>query len=203
MRVPRRALASSLVPLALLMSFAFLSVTASVAKDKDKKETAGEEIRVLANLPLKDMRVNQMFLQKWGEKVYLYLHRPAEDVYALVDVTNPDKPTLLNANALKGTTAEGTAGGSPVAITATEEGKGQTAAAELPKQTINFVDTTDPKGLKTVQSFKGVTSMYSDDARKLVYLVNDEGLWIVRHRSPMPLCSGDSKAPNCPAIPGP
>ncbi len=193
-----------LVPLISLLLLALLS-TQCLAKDKDKKQaaTGGEEIRVLANLPLKDMQVNQMFLQQWGSKVYLYLHRAAEDAYAVVDVTNPEKPSLLNANAIKGTTAEGTVGGSPLAITATQEGKVESAAAkELPAQTINFIDTSNPKDLKPVKTFKGVTSIYSDDARKLVYLVNAEGLWIVKHRKPLPICTGDPAQPNCPALPG-
>jgi hypothetical protein len=176
-----------------LTLFTFLSGTASVAKDK--KGTSGEEIKVEGNLPLKDMQVNQMFLQRSGEKTYLYLHRPAEDVYALVDVTDPSKPVLVNANALQGSAEGGSASGSPVAITATTEKKPGQTAVELPTQTINFMDTSDPKAPKTVKTFKGVTAVYSEDARKLVYVVNDEGLWIVRHRSPVPVC------PSCPALP--
>jgi hypothetical protein len=193
MRVPRSILRGRLVPLSLFVLFAFLSVRPSVAD---------EEIRVLGNLPLKGMRVDQMFVQQWDNKYYLYLHQPSDDIFALVDVTNPDKPTLLNRNALKGTAPEGPVGPSPLAITATEEGKSRQAAAELPMRTVNFVDMSDPKSLKTIKTFKGVTSMYSDDARKLVYLVNGEGLWIVRHRNarPIPFCSGGE---NCPQLAGP
>jgi hypothetical protein len=48
-----------------------------------------------------------MFLQQWDDKVYLYLYQPAEDVYALVDVTKPEKPILVNRSAVKGTGVEG------------------------------------------------------------------------------------------------
>jgi hypothetical protein len=199
MRVPgnlRRGRLVLLISLALV--FAFMSVRHSVAA------SSPEEVRVLANLPLKDMHVNQMFEQKWDEKYYLYLHQPSEDVYALVDVTNPEKPTLVNRNAVKGTAPEGPVGNSPLAITSTHEGGSPQAAAELPTQTINIVDTSDPKNAKTVKTFKGVTAMYSDDARKLVYLVNAEGLWIVKHRNarPVPLCGG-SDVSNCPQLSGP
>ncbi len=197
MRIRRKILRNTLVALTLVL-FALLCVSPSVAKEK--KAAGGEEITILSSLPLNGMAVNQMFLQQYGDKIYLYLHRPAEDSYALVDVTNPSKPTLLDANALKGGTAEGPAGNSPVAITATQEGGGKSQApAELLKQTINFVDTSDPKAPKVVKTFKGVTSMYSDDSRKLVYVVNDEGLAIVRHRGPATLCGADSKNPGCPA----
>jgi hypothetical protein len=211
MCIAARILRGGLVPLVSLLLFAFLTVRPSVAQEKKahqtEKQTSEEEIRVLANLPLQDIKVNQMFVKEWDNKVYLYLHQPKEDVYALVDVTKPDKPTLLNRNALKGTAPEGPVEDSPLAITATQDaGAGQAAAAELPTQTVSFVDMTNPKGLKTVKTFKGVTSMYSEDARKLVYLVNGEGLWIVRHRNAraVPVCPGGSgSGPYCPPQPGP
>ena len=173
-----------LITLASLLVFlAFLCVKPSIAASSE------EEIKVLANLPLSGMKVNQMFTQQLEDKYFLYLHRPEEDSYALVDVTKPGKPILVNANQLKGTAAEGTVGPSPVAITATQEG-GSKAAAELPMQTINLVDTTNPKAPKTVRTFKGVTAMYADAGRKLVYLVNGDGLWIVSHKHAIPICSG-------------
>ena len=160
---------------------------------------------MLANLPLPDMKVNQMFIKEWNNKSYLYLHQPKEDTYALVDVTKPEKPTLVNRDAMKGSAPEGPAADSPLAITTTEEGgSGQAAAAELPTQTVNFVDMSDPKGLKTVKTFKGVTSMYSDDVNKLVYLVNADGLWVVKHRNTraLPLCPGGTGyGPYCPQGP--
>jgi hypothetical protein len=121
----------------------------------------------------------------------------------VVDVTKPEKPTLVNRSAVKPTTPEGTVGASPLAITTTQdEGSVQkTPLKELPARTVNFVDTSNPKESKTIKSFNGVTAMYSDNARKLVYLVNPEGLWIVRHRNttPVPICgaSGISSS-NCP-----
>ncbi len=201
MRIAATIFRSGLVPAVSLLVFASLGVRPSVAQQT--KQTSDEEIKVLAHLPLEDIKVDQMFVKQWDNNVYLYLHQPKEDVYALVDVTKPDKPTLVNRNALKGSAPEGPAADSPLAITTTQEaGSGQAAPAELPTQTVNFVDMTNPKGLKTVKSFKGVTSMYSEDARKLVYLVNGEGLWIVRHRNSraVPVCPGGSGyGPYCPS----
>jgi len=185
MRIPASIISGRLLLLiSLFLLLAFASVRPSVA--------AEEEIRVLANLPLKDMQVNQMFTQQVENKYYLYLHRPVEDVYALVDVSKPDKPILVSANALKGTTPEGSVGPSPVAIAVQQEGG--TGQAALPTQTINLVDTSNPKAPKTIKTFKGVTCMYADTGRKLVYLVNGEGLWVVSHRHSIPLCSGASCA---------
>ena len=201
MRIRAMVVRGGLVPLISLLLFALLSVMPSVARDK-KKQT-GEEIKVLANLPLPDIQVNQLFVQEWDHKSYLYLHQPKDDVYALVDVTKPEKPTLLNRTAAK--PLEGTPGNSPLVISATEE-KGtapKAAPKELPAQTINFMDTTNPKEPKAIKSFKGVTAMYSDDTRKLVYLFNAEGLWIISHRNttPLPVCGAGVTSPDCPLAP--
>ena len=102
MRIPASILRGRLVPLiSLFLFFAFLSVRPGVAASSDQ-----EEIKVLATLPLKDMQVNQMFGQQSGSKFYLYLHRAEKDVYALVDVTKPEKPILVERSALKGTTGK-------------------------------------------------------------------------------------------------
>jgi hypothetical protein len=194
MRIPASILRNRLVSLvSLFLFFAFLSVKPSIAASPE------EQVRVLAHLPLEGMHVNQMFVQQRGNKYYLYLHRPGKNAFALVDVTKPDKPVLLSRNALKETSraqVEPPAGGSVLAIAVTPEGgQGQGApAAKLPTETVQLVDMSNPKGGKTIKTFKGVTSMYPDDARKLVYLVNDEGLWVVSHRMnrPLPLCTSES-----------
>lgn len=153
-------------------------------------QSGHEEIRVMAKLPLKDMKVNEIISQDWEGKNYLYLHQPREDTYAMVDVTNPEKPALVSRSAFKISAPEGPVGASPLAISTLREGS--QVPAELPTQTVNFWDISNPTNPKTIKTFKGVTSMYPDDARKLVYLVNDEGLWIVKHRNlrPVPLCGG-------------
>ena len=197
MQSAARIFCGGLVPLASLSLLA--SVSPSAAQQKDQKKS-GEEVQVLANLPLPDMKVNQMFVKEWNNKTYLYLHQPKEDTYALVDVTKPEKPTLVNRDAVKGNAPEGPVADSPLAITTTKEEGSAKAVAELPTQTVNFVDLSNPKDQKNVKTFKGVTSMYSDDVNKLVYLVNAEGLWIVRHRNAraLPVCPDSGQGPYCP-----
>ena len=107
MRIAARILCGALVPLASLFF-------ASVGPSAQKKKASEEEIKVLANLPLQDMKVNQMFVKEYNHKTYLYLHQPKEDTYALVDVTNSEKPTLVNRDAIKGSAPEGPVADSPI-----------------------------------------------------------------------------------------
>lgn len=156
-----------------------------------------EQVKVVGHLPLENMHVNEMFVQQRGTKFYLYLHRPGKNAFALVDVTNAGKPALLSRNALQGTSAEQRPGRPPetsLAVTVTPEGNAAPPpAAPLTTETVNLVDTSDPNKPKAVKTFKGVTAVFPEDGRKLVYLVNNEGLWIISHRMthPMPLCTSE------------
>ena len=176
---------------------AILFMLFALAPNALAQDTIGQEhIRVVGHLDLSGMHVNQMFLEQRGDKVYLFLHRPTKQAYALVDVTQPEHPVLLSRDDLKTGNGRVEDTGSVFALTVTQENSsnGSTSAAPLPKETVNLVDLSDPKKPKTVKTFKGVTSLFREDGRKLVYLVNDEGLWIVHHgmTHPLPLCNSES-----------
>ena len=172
-----------------------------------------ERVKVVGHLPLPNMHVNQMFLQQRGAKHYLFLHRPNRQAFALVDVTRAEKPVLLERATLQqgsGAEMEVAKPESTLAVAVTPEGDGASRgqqAAEAPKivlptETVRLIDLSDPKHPKTLKTFNGVTSMLPDDARHLIYLVNNDGLWIVSHRETqaLPFCSSTAalmNAPNC------
>ena len=116
-----------------------------------------------------------------------------------MDVSKPDKPVLLSRDALNeapGSQVQPPVTGSVLALTVTPEGSAahvMPATLKLPTETVQLVDMSNPKSAKSVKTFKGVTSVYPDNARKLVYLVNGDGLWIVSHHviRPMPLCTSE------------
>jgi hypothetical protein len=164
--------------------------TASRVSPK-KGEIANVHVDEVAHLPLDGMHVNQMFVERLdNNKVYLYLQRPTKEAFAVVDVTNPDKPVLLSRDALQetaGSQVQPPAAGSALAIAFIPERSPASlslATEPLPTETVQFLDMSDPKNVKSVRTITGVTSVYADDARKLVYLVNGDGLWIVRHFMP-------------------
>jgi len=189
---------------ALLSSFLLLFF---MAIPRGTVQAAGamsqEHIRVLAHLPLNGMHVNQMFVEQQGNRSYLYLHRTGDNAFAVVDVTRPSEPMLLSRKAIE-EPARGQinppAPGSVLAIALKPERTGQgssasvqtgAAAAVLPTETVQLLDLSDPQNPKTLKTFEGVTSMFPESGRKLVYLVNSQGLWIIQHHAlhPMPLCT--------------
>lgn len=176
-----------------------LSMPLGARAAQNSTATQQEIVKVVAHVPLTGMRVNQMFVQQRDTKFYLYLHRPSKDAFALVDVSDPRHPVLLSRHALKEDARgqlQGLTAGSVLAVSVTpeqSEANTQSDTVKLPTETVRLVDMSDPKNPKSVKTFKGVTSVYPDDARKLVYLVNADGLWIVSHHMtrPLPLCTSD------------
>jgi hypothetical protein len=173
-----------------------------------------ERVKVLAHLPLPRMHVNQMFLQQRGDKYYLYLHRPTRQAFALVDVTRPEKPVLLERATLEhggGGRVEIAPSGATLAVAVAPEAPATPGAAKpaaeapevkLGTETVQFFDISDPKKPKKLRVFTGVTSMAPDEPRHLLYLVNNEGLWVVSHREvhPLPFCTSTDmlmNSPNC------
>lgn len=184
--------------LALLASF--LAMAPYSAARSSNQSSSTEKINVVGHLNLQGIQVKRMIPQQHGAKYYLYLHRANKNAFAIVDVTNPRKPALIDRSAMKESSG-GTVdvpGTSSVFGIAFAPDKGQSSAAAstapLPTESVRLLDLTDPKHAKTIKTFDGVTSVATDDGRKLVFIANDEGLWIVSHHQnrPLPLCTSES-----------
>jgi hypothetical protein len=201
---------ASVVTIGILAAGAPWAAARTASRVSPKKgEIANVHVDDVAHLPLDGMHVNEMFVEMLdNNKVYLYLQRPTKQAFAVVDVTNPDKPVLLSRDALQetaGSEVQPPAAGSALAIAFIPESSPahlSLATEPLPTETVQFLDMSDPKNVKSMRTITGVTSVYADDARELVYVVNGEGLWIVRHYMPPAAhqCgSGDAlnPLPNC------
>jgi len=205
----RRAGITALTLLTTIFLAAAVSATAQTTEPIQKR------VKVIGHLALPGMHVNQMFLQQRGDHYYLYLHRPIKQAFAVVEVTKPDKPVLLEQAALNegpGTQVEMVKSEAVLAVSVTPEvpagANGAAPAAapapevKLPTETVRLVDLSDPKNPKVIKTFTGVTSMVPDDLRRLMYIVNNEGLWVVFHPEErrIPYCGSEAALmiqPNC------
>jgi hypothetical protein len=196
------------VAVALLMFFVMMTPCA-MAKDKEKAAPA-QSATVIAHLPLPGPAVNQMFLQQEGSKQYLYIQQTSKPAYTVIDVTKPDRPNVTNRMVLpnkapgarlqmvEGGIAlaeapenSGTAGSRHELVQARPQG---TADAARPTESVRVLDLSDPKNPRTLQTFEGVTSVLADDARKLIYITNADGLWVLKHKEThvLPPCDSGS-----------
>jgi len=153
---------------------------------------------VIAHLPLPQATGSQMLLQKEEGKQYLYVQQATKQGFMIVDVTKPEKPSLLKRTAESN---QATAGNlqivSPdVAIAEAPERKPTTLTqSNHPTETVRLLDLSDPRNPKTLETFTKVTSLLPDGGHGLIYLTNNEGLWILRYSRPARLEPAKKKPP--------
>jgi hypothetical protein len=172
--------------LVLMTVFLFSNPTDATAQNNSNNGSK-EKISVVAHLPLQGSAVRQIFLQQENGKQYLYLQQNVH--FTVVDVTDPKNPRVVDRVASGGKLTDVGAG---IAIAVQSDQSGQ---ASVPTQTIRLVDVSDPKNPHTAKKFEGVTSVYSENGRQLIYLTNAEGLWVIRHYETfrLPFCTSESE----------
>ncbi len=134
---------------------------------------------VVAHVPLEGGPATQMFLQDRAGKQYLYVDQGSGGGYTVVDVTKPAKASIIRRGA-PGESMEIVQGG--IGLASSNEGPSKkTVASSKPEtESIKVMDLTDPANPRTIQTFKGVTSVLVDSKRNVFYLTNDKGLWVLK-----------------------
>jgi hypothetical protein len=172
----------------LILMAVFLHFNPSDAATQNNSNNGSKEkINVVGHLPLQGSAVRQIFLQQENGKQYLYLQQNAH--FTVVDVTDPKNPRVVDRVTSGAKLTDVSAG---VAIAVQSDQAGQ---ASVPTQTIRLVDVSDPKNPHTAKKFDGVTSVYSEDGRQLIYITNNEGLWVIKHYETfrLPMCTSESE----------
>jgi hypothetical protein len=168
-----------------MAALALLLAALAPAQEESNKKSTDVPATVIAHLPLPQATGSQMFLQKDNGKNYLYVQQASKQGFMIVDVTKPDLPSLLKHSA---EVSLATAGSlemvSPdIAIASAPEKKPSTlTSSNHPTQTIRLLDLSDPRKPTVVEEFNGVTSVLPDGGHNLIYLTNNEGLWILSYR---------------------
>jgi hypothetical protein len=198
--------------LALLILSALLTPNAPA---RTKIEPPTERASVIAHLSVPGNPVSQLLLRQQGSEEYLYIQQTAQDGFTVVDVSHPDRPTVVKDVALpgKGSNEKLSMLGGGVALVETPDSsspggaqhelspeKSQTAGGTRARtESIRVLDLSDPKNPRTLQTFDGVTKVLADDTRNLIYITNGEGLWILRHnplqeskKRSLPPCDSES-----------
>jgi hypothetical protein len=181
------------------IAFAVLILTVSAARAKDEPSKPTDvPATVIAHLPLPQATGSQMLLQKEKAKHYLYVQQASKQGFMVVDVTKPEQPTLLKRTAESN---QATAGSlqmvtSDVAIAEAPEKKPTTlTSSNHASETVRILDLSDPRNPKTLQEFTGVTSLLPDGSHGLIYLTNNQGLWILRYNRPSTMEPAKNKPP--------
>jgi hypothetical protein len=164
--------------------------------------------KVIAHLQLSGAR--QMFLRQEGKTQYLYVQRPPQQGFTVIDVTKPDRPKVVNRVSLETITVVGSGflvtetPDKPVTVDASHAAgnpEGTRTDGAVP-ESVHVLDVSDPLHPRRVPAFNRVTSVLTDDARGLIFVANDEGVWILLHQKVLRRheCSSSdaiSNLPNC------
>lgn len=167
-----------------------------------------EHVNVIGHLDLHGMQVKDIFLQQREDKSYLFLGRVDKNAFAIVDVTNPAHPVLVDRSGLQepvGSRVDLPSDESGLAVVFVPDSNSSptvepvsSRAVSLPTDSMRLVDLTDPKNPKVVKTFRKVTSVTADEGRQLVFVSNNEGLWIVSHHKTYELPSCTTEAATDP-----
>ncbi|MFZ0416868.1 MAG: hypothetical protein WAM04_02100 [Candidatus Sulfotelmatobacter sp.] len=142
---------------------------------------------VIAHLPLPQATGSQMLLQKEKGKQYLYVQQAAKQGFMVVDVSKPEEPSLLKRTAGSNQSTSGNLEmvSPDVAIAEAPEKTPTTLTSNShPTETVRVLDLSDPANPKTLETFNKVTSLLPDGGHGLIYLTNNDGLYILRYNRP-------------------
>ena len=183
-----------------LLAFSLLLLPALLASANEPTKPKPTDVpaTVIAHLPLPQATGSQMLLQKEKGRHYLYVQQAGKQGFMIVDVTQPEKPSLLKRTAESN---QSTAGNlqmvaPDVAIAEAPEKTPTTlTSSNRPTETVRVLDLSDPRNPKTLETFYNVTSLLPDGGHDLIYLTNNEGLWILRYNRPLRLEPAKKKPP--------
>ncbi len=142
-------------------------------------------IAVVAHVPLPADSAGEIFAREGAKNhVFLYVVHDEGKIISVVDVTNPSRATLVrridrDEPAFSGRTVD--IGANTLVV----ESGGAPERPAVGLKTVRLLDLSDPSAPHVALEFKSVSTYIVDASRSLIYLVNNEGLWIIRHVEPM------------------
>ena len=171
----------------LVFTLALLPGLLAGASEQPTSKPTDVSATVIAHLPLPQATGSQMLLQKDKGKEYLYVQQAGKQGFMIVDVSNPEMPALLKRTAESNQATSGNLEmvGPGIAIAEAPEKTPTTlTSSNRPTETVRVLDLSDPKNPKTLETFNNVTSLLPDGGHGLIYLTNNDGLYILRYSHP-------------------
>jgi hypothetical protein len=178
--------------------FLWVSIGVAVGSEKSASKPTDVPATVIAHLSLPQATGPQMLLQRDNGRHYLYIQQATKQGFMVVDVSKPDRPNLLmrTAEASRSTAGNMEMVSSDVAIAEAPEKTPTTLTnSNHPTETVRVLDLSDPRNPKTLETFNKVTSILPDGSHGLIYLTNDEGLWVLKYSRPSRLEPAKTKPP--------
>jgi hypothetical protein len=168
------------------------------------------QAKIVGHVALSGNPARQMLLQQTGRKEYLYIKQQSKPGFTVIDVTKPKKAKIVDHIAARnltivdpGLAITETPNNSTGQGFSTQAASNQNSWNHVAPESMTVLNVSNPAKPKTVETFHGVTSIVRDDSRKLIYIANGDGIWILSHQTVLRrhLCSSSdaisSAEPNC------
>jgi hypothetical protein len=193
----KNTLKGSLQGCAFALSLLLLPA-ALIATDQPAPKPTDVPATVIGHLSLPQATGSEMMLQKEHGKDYLYVQQAAKPGYMVIDVSRPDDPKLLKREpgSNQSTTGNLQMVTPTVAISEAPEKTPETlTSSKRATETVRVLDLSDPKDPKTLETFEKVTSTLADGRHGLLYLTNNDGLYVLRYNHRWQIEPEKSKPP--------
>jgi hypothetical protein len=171
-----RSWTATVTLLSLVSLFVPLAHAKSKEKDEKQQQPTAVGIYLISHLPLPETTVSNIVAASDPSRQLLQLTDTTRRTLTVVDVTEPTKPKLLEHSQLPAEFANAsmqTRVGDTALFTAADSD-----SAHGDPRSVTLVSFADPSNPKALQKFEGVTAVWSDRGRELIYLTNADGLWI-------------------------
>jgi hypothetical protein len=143
------------------------------APAKEAPQT-NDQIEVIGHIPFDGTSVTQVTTGEHWRKNYLYLN--SADKITVVDVTNGARPSITSEyrHTLPAAQVQVVVGSAALLA--------DTQPATHGPSSISIMSFADPAAPSVVRQFTKVTGFLIDSHRGLIYIVNNEGLWILNEK---------------------
>jgi hypothetical protein len=163
----------------VLLAGLILAPGASAKDKKSKASNPKDEIEVVGHIPLTGGPVKRFVSTQHYSSYYLYAEHENGGNLTLIDITKTSEPVVLAevASAPNGASSNLTAVAGTAALVSSEPTASSTP--QVP-QTIRIMDLSDARNPKVAREFTGVTAISRDDPRRLIFVANADGIWILK-----------------------
>ena len=164
---------TALAPLATV-----LLVSGGASAKDHKAKGSDSQARVVAHISFTGLSPIDMAMQNKGnDKVYLYVQHSQDQGISVVDIGKPAEPKALGVipwpDPAMSSRMNVTGDVAIISETGVPAMRGSTSSDNLV-----LWDLSNPIAPRVVQKFSGVVKWLQDE-RNFIYVLNDEGLWVV------------------------
>ncbi len=171
---------------ALAAAMTFASPAAQALAGPKTAKTPEPGIAVVAHVPLQADRADQIFVREGAKNaILLYVVQESGQAISIVDITAPARATIVQRVSASSQGMSGRLVDIGANTIAVESDNSPAPAIPMPVKTVRLLDLSNPSAPRVALQYEHVSSYILDASRSLIYLVNDEGLWIIRHSEPM------------------